>query len=139
MNAKDLLINNRYCSEHFNRDEYPMLFERVKEELVGFLASLEDSETAAKAAVDDILEEVCSNMDRHRFKFRKGSVLADDHFVLSLFIAPVLARIGTPKAVKFAELLASGWEERFPGSTFKIGDYDEIMEGFKWKITLPFT
>ena len=26
-----------------------------------------------------------------------------------------------------------------PGSTFKIGDYDEIMEGFKWKITLPFT
>lgn len=88
--------------------------------------------------ISDMLDEVNEHSENHRWKFRKESAMADDHLLLSLFIAPAAAAIGTPTAVKFAEMLSEAWIKRYPGSKFKIGNYDEIMEGFKWKISLPF-
>lgn len=133
MKAKDILINNRYCSNHFNKGEYPILFERIKGELEELFA---ETEGGIEAAVDEILAEVEANMDSQRFGFLKKSVFADDHIVLSLFVAPAAAKIGTPQATAFAETLASKWVERYPESTFKVGDYDAIMDGFKWKLTI---
>lgn len=136
MNARDLIKNNRYCTDHFNRDEYPVLFERMKAELEKFFS--ETPEESFDAEISDMLDEVNEHSENHRWKFRKESAMADDHLLLSLFIAPAAAAIGTPKAVKFAEMLSEAWIKRYPGSKFKIGNYDEIMEGFKWKISLPF-
>ena len=139
MDAVHFIKDFRYLKDHFNRDEYPAMFERVSKDLREYFASLQSEPPHGSAVADaasDILDEVEANTKRHRFKFRRDSVLADDRIVLSLFVVPAAAKIGTPLAMKFAEALSSGWTERFPDSTFKIGDYDEIAEGFKWKITL---
>lgn len=136
MNAKELITNYRYCTAHFNRDEYPLLFERMKGELEKFFS--ETPEDSFSAAISDMLDEVREHSEKHRWKFRKESVLAGDHLLLSLFIAPAAAGIGTSEAVRFAEMLSDAWLERYPDSKFRIGNYDEIMEGFKWKISLPF-
>lgn len=140
MDAAHFIRDYRYLKDHFNRDEYPAMFDRVTKDLREYLdefpAGPASQDEAIKEAAYEILDEVESNTEQYRLKFRKESARADDHIVLSLFIVPAAASICTPLAMKFAGAIAVGWEERFPGSTFKIGDYDEIMEGFKWKITL---
>ena len=132
MKAAELLTQNRYLADHFNRKEYPALFERVMEELPSYLHSDID------ATVSEILDEVEANTDRYKYNFRKESARANDRIVLSLFIIPAAVRLGTPEAMRFAERFASAWEERYPGSEFAIGNYDEIMEGFDWKLRLFF-
>ena len=139
MKPEDLLINYRYCSNHFNKSEYPKLIDRITEDLEAYFqgkSGSDDIEASLEADVTAILDEIEANMERQRFKFRKKSVFADDHIVLSLFVVPAAAKIGTAAAQKFCELLSKRFVERFPGTTFKVGDYDEIMEGFKWKISL---
>ena len=139
MRPEDLLINYRYCSNHFNKGEYPKLIERITEDLKTYFdskTSSDDLETSLTQDVDAILDEIESNMEAQRFKFRRKSVFADDHIVLSLFVVPAAAKMGTAAAQKFCELLSKRFVERFPGTTFKVGNYDEIMEGFKWKISL---
>ena len=136
MNPKDLLINNRYCSNHFNKNEYPKLIDRIVSELEEYLADMPSGDEGAfnriiESDVESILDEVESNMDMQKFKFRRKSAFADDHIVLSLFVVPAAAKIGTPAAQKFCELLSARFVARFPGTTFRIGDYDEIMSGFK--------
>lgn len=134
MNGIRLLTDNRYCAEHFNRDEYPMLFERVKKQIEDYLAERKVSDF--KADIEEILSEVHANSSKHFFKFRRESTRVDDHIVLSLFVAPAAKSIGSPDAIEFANALARAWEERYPDSVFKVGDYDDIMEGFKWKLTI---
>lgn len=140
MDAAHFIRDYRYLRDHFNRDEYPAMFDRVSKDLREYFAEFPSDPATqdedVRAAASEILDEVEAKLEQYRFKFRKESAKADDHIVLSLFIVPAAARIGTQLAMKFAGAIAAGWEERFPGSTFKIGDFDEIMEGFKWKITL---
>ena len=142
MKVTELLTENRYCSNHFNKDEYPKLIDRITEQLGTYFDELMtasdggNKDAILSDGVDAILNEIEAQMDRQRFKFRKKSVFADDHIVLSLFVVPAAAKMGTPIARKFAELMSSKFTERFPGTTFKVGDYDDIMEGFKWKLTL---
>jgi len=140
MDAAHFIRDFRYLRDHFNKDEYPAMFDRVTKDLREYFSEFPTDpaaqDEAVLAAANEILDEVEANTEQYRFKFRKESAKADDHIVLSLFIVPAAARIGTPLAIKFAGAIAAGWEERFPDSTFKVGDYDEIMEGFKWKITL---
>jgi hypothetical protein len=140
MDAAHFIRDYRYLRDHFNRDEYPAMFDRVSKDLKEYFSEFPSDPAAqdetAWAAASEILDEVEANTEQYRFKFRKESARADDHIVLSVFIVPAAAHIGTAVATKFAGAIAACWEERFPGSTFKIGDYDEIMEGFKWKITL---
>lgn len=132
MKAAEFLAQNRYLADHFNRKEYPALFERVMEELPACLHS--DIDTT----VSEILDEVEANTGRYKCSFRKENAMAKDRTVLSLFIIPAAVRLGTPEAMRFAERFAYAWEERYPGSGFAIGNYDEIMEGFDWKLRLFF-
>ncbi|MBR2674778.1 MAG: hypothetical protein IKE52_04910 [Mogibacterium sp.] len=141
MNSVDLIRNYRFCSEHFNRDEYPELFKRVLADLEIYFDELPHAEAGVISSIlqseaDAMLDDIQSNMESHRFKFRRESVLANDQIVISLFILPAAAKLGTPLSTEFAEKLAETWVKRFPGSVMKIGDYDEIVEGFKWKISL---
>ena len=139
MKAADFIINYRNYSKHFNKKEYPKLIDRIIAELERFLAEKDpsdDLEASLISDVDAILDEVEANMNRHKFNFRKQSVFVDDHLALSLFVVPAAAKLGSPAAQKFAELLSKRFVERFPGTTFKIGDYDEIMNGFRKRIVL---
>lgn len=126
MKPADLLTQNRNLADHFNSKEYPALFERVMNELPAYLNS--DIDTT----VTEILDEVESNMDKSKYSFRKERAMTNDRIVLSLFIIPAAAKLGTPEATHFAERFTAAWEERF-GTEFAIGDYDKIMEGFDWK------
>lgn len=142
MKARDLLTKNRHCTEHFNRDEYPALIDKIEKELEAYFDGVAlasggaDYEPLLLEGVSDIISEVEAKRDSQRFGFRKSSVFADDHLTLSLFIVPAAARLGTPIAMRFAELMSDGFSSHFTGTTFKIGNYDDIMEGFRWRIRL---
>ena len=135
MEPKELLTEFRYCAQHFNKDEYPALYERVKNAATAFLTEAEGTDTAAHAAA--LLDEVESAAEVHRFNFRRAAAIADDKLVLVLFVVPALVGIGTPAALGFADQIAAEWKARFPGEDFGVGNYDDIASGFRsWKSIL---
>ena len=131
MDSKYFIEEYRYLADHFNKKEYSGHFEKVRADLEQYL---EEVEEITIPDIDAILDAVEANAEKRRFKFQKERALLDDKLVLMVFVVPAAAHIGTPKAMSFAHLLSGGWEDRFPGSVFKIGDYEKIADSFRsWK------
>ena len=133
MDSSHFIKDYRHLADHFNRKEYPKLFEEVRADLEKYLEEIDE---ITIPDIDAILDDVEANAAKYRFGFRKERELLDDKMVLSLFVVPAAAKIGTTKAMYFAKLLSSGWEARFPGSTFMIGDYDKIASSFRKKLMI---
>lgn len=132
MGAEFLINDYLYYTEHFNHTEYPVLFDRYLEALQSYLSSA-DQESAADTAAS-LIAAAESNISRYRLRFRRDAALVDSTMMFSLFIVPALIRIGTPQAETLTDLLISGWNERHPDAPVRRGTFEDICEGFKWKL-----
>ena len=118
---------------HFNKEEYPVLFLRIRPLIENYLDYLPDYTDLAEEATK-IIDEVERNMNTFRWRFQKTTAFENDKIVLLLFVVPACMEIDTPKAFALANNIADEWNRRFPDSTFKIGNYNDIMDGFEWKL-----
>ena len=132
MKAKELLTKYRYLSEHFNRDDYKKHYDAYKDVLLSFFAEHGDMQPEdIKTALEEILDETVKDINSKRWKFQKKDAESRDKIVLLLFMAPALMDLDKEE---FAAELAAEWEKRIPDSPFKIGRYEDIVEGFRWKL-----
>ena len=131
----ELISNYRILMEHFNRTEYPKLFQKFQNDAAGCFDTLRMEEISE--IVRELLDGLQLSWSRYRLKFRREAVAEDDKMLLLLFLIPSAVEYGTEETLKFTEELARQWHERFPDSVFRIGNYAEIQEGFRWKIKIP--
>lgn len=145
MDVTELIKDQRYYAKHFNRNEYPDFFKAYGKHAAAYFDELEnrvDDTPSSDNTPETIARDIASLLDfceeswsGFRWKYQREEAMDDDKIVLLLFLAPFAVSLGTPSSKAFADALASCWNKRFPDSPFKVGNYEDIVEGFKWKIS----
>ena len=122
----NMLEHYRQYMDDFSAKKYPDAFARFSRAAEGYFASLEGTDPReAAAALLDARQKVWEAQKRswNRSRMRDGEKL-----MLVTYLFPAAAAAGRED---FARAVAEEWSLRFPGETLGVGNYEEIMEGFR--------
>ena len=113
MDLIELIDRAQEALAQFNAAEYADAFIRFEKDSAPLFDALADPASEAQALLD-------------RLEIRRQAL---EKRALALYLSPAAERRGGG-AVLFSEHLNRLWNERYPKSSYKPGNFDTIMSGF---------
>lgn len=127
----------------FNRNSYPELFKRHKEENNTFYTALKIVlDSAAEDSLDGIARQIAGAFIEEQEqalaqvgkKFEKFSRQMDKNMFLVIYVIPSVKAIQSKRADRLADTICAEWRKAFQDSDILASDFDSIMQGFKRKL-----
>ena len=127
MQLTDLIITSRVYLDRFDNRHYPSDFKDFEGQLLAFFDASEISDlTSAASILIDELEQRRASLPRRD----QREALRRDRMVLALYLSPAAVQLGG-SAAAFSTELNICWNARYPKSSYHLGTYESIMEGFE--------
>ena len=124
MDLIELIDRAQEALAQFNAAEYADAFIRFEQDSAPLFDALADPASEAQALLDrlEIRGQALEKREQKKALDREKRALA-------LYLSPAAERRGGG-AVLFSEHLNRLWNERYPKSSYKPGNFDTIMSGF---------
>lgn len=124
MDLIELVDRAQEALARFNAMEYADAFARFEKDCAPVFYDLADPGAEAQALLDRLDARRQARQRREQKK-----ILDKEKLALALYLSPAAERRGGD-AVLFSEHLNRLWNERYPKSSYKPGNFDTIMSGF---------
>lgn len=123
--VKKLTDERNFYLERFTRFEYAAAFEKLKNELALLL------DNAGEEGTDETVSEFmeCASQ-QSKGLFRKNIEIDRFCRFYALYVVPAAMESGFEK---FGSALREEWNRTYPKNTFAVGNYQEIVSGFRTK------
>ena len=112
----------------FTRDGYCAAFEKYKTECARFFDGL--SAVNMDSEVSRLMDFAA---DELRSRIGRKSKLFDLRSFLCVYLCPAALDYGTEPSKEFAFTLAEKWNKAYPEHSFEVGNYRDIVSGFRSK------
>lgn len=119
----------------FTKADYEPAFTQYSLSIGELVRQLDQAAAAGSLTADAAAAEFLNQLERRWAERgrRRAAIMERDKFIIAIFLVPAIRKMTLAVSEPYCQSLQSQWCRRYPKSPFSLGDYDDIVNGFRKK------